>query len=315
MQRSYDNGEIAISTGPATGPKAAPVIYCIGNFDGVHPGHLALIDQAKALGGPVFALTFAPHPRRYFDGETPPFALTNTAQRDAYLAAAGVQAVRCLPFDADLANLSAQDFARVVLKEKLGVSHVFAGSNFRFGQGRGGDMALLVHLGAALGFAVHPVDLARAGAREVSSSRIRALLVQGDYREATELWQRNFIVQGPVLKGDQLGHTLGFATANLDFGTYLRPAFGVYASRVTLPDGRRVDSVSNLGRRPTVDGIQERFEAHLLDFAEDLYGQTLSVELVGFLRREQKFASLEALKAQIAVDCEAARTMLATIPR
>ena len=289
-------------------------VYCIGNFDGVHPGHLALIEAARAqattLGQRLSVLTFEPHPRAYFAADRAPFRLTNAAQREAYLQAAGVGGVVALPFDRALAELSAEEFASAILRDQLGASHVFAGENFHFGKARGGDMGLLAAFGRAMGFGVTALDLAENGGRTLSSSRIRAQLVDGDYGEATALWGRNFTLAGRVLTGDQLGRTLGFPTANLDFGDYLRPRFGVYASRVTLPSRDVVDGITNLGRRPTVAGVEDRFETHVFDFAGDLYGQTLSVELTGFIRGEQKFNGLDALKAQIAVDCATAHSML-----
>ena len=288
-------------------------LFCLGNFDGVHPGHLWLLDQARALGEPLNVLTFEPHPRQHFAPDRAPFRLTNAAQREAYLKAAGVERVVDLPFNEELASLSAEEFASAILKDQLGASLVVAGQDFHFGKGRSGDMGLLADLGRELGFAVKGIDLHQAGGRNLSSSRIRAQLVDGTYADATALWGRNFALVGEVLKGDQLGRTLGFPTANLDFGAYLRPAFGVYASKVTLPDGRIVKGVTNLGRRPTVDGVQDRFETHLFDFSEDLYGQILTVELTHAIRAEQKFDGLDALKAQIAVDCETARSMLAQL--
>ena len=287
-------------------------LFCLGNFDGVHPGHLWLIAQARALseGAAVKVLTFDPHPRRFFAADPAPFCLTSAAQRASYLCAAGVREVVTVPFNAGLAALSAEEFVRAVLKDQLGVSAVVAGKNFRFGQGRGGDMDLMAVLGRKLGFAVHGIDLHQAGGQPCSSSRIRRHLADGAYREASALWGRNFVVQGTVRQGDHLGRTLGFPTANLEFGAYLRPAFGVYASRATLPDGRVLPSVSNLGRRPTLDGLQDRFETHIFDANEDLYGQVLSVELTDRIRAEQKFAGLDALKAQIAKDCQTARALL-----
>lgn len=289
-------------------------IFAIGNFDGVHPGHAWLIEQALAegarTGSGVGVITFEPHPRQYFAGDRAPFRLTNADQRAAYLSDLGVDTIIALPFTENLAQLSAAEFAGAVLAQQLGATSIYAGEDFHFGRARGGDMSVLADLGRELGFTVHGVPLKQAGGRGLSSSRIRALLLDGDYGDATALWGRNFVLQGEVQWGDQLGRTLGFPTANLDFGTYLRPSFGVYASLVTLPDGRMVEGVSNLGRRPTVDGVQDRFETHLFDFNEDLYGQILSVELTGKIRPEQKFDGLDALKAQIAVDCETARSML-----
>ena len=286
-------------------------VFCIGNFDGVHSGHAWLIDQAKALGRAPSVLTFDPHPRAFFSPGSSPFALTNAAQRAAYLRDLGVDRIVTLPFDDALAALSAQAFATRILRDRLQATAVVAGANFQFGKDRGGHMGLLADLGPTLGFSVHGIDLHQAAGASASSTRIRDALAAGPYDQATALWGRNFVLEGQVVQGDQLGRTLGFPTANLDWGTYLRPQFGVYASRARLPDGRCLDSVTNLGRRPTVDGVQERFETHIFDFTEDLYGATLRVELTHFIRAEQGFDGLPALKAQIAVDCETARAMLA----
>ena len=285
-------------------------LYCIGNFDGVHPGHAWLIRQAQSRGQDVRVLTFDPHPRRFFVTDTRPFYLTNARQRERYLHDLGVRDVVSLRFDENLANLSALEFAQTIIHQKLGATAIVAGQNFHFGKDRKGNMDLLTHLGRDLGFEVYSLDLQDQDGQVLSSSRIRKLIEGGAYATAQALWGRNFVLEGSVQQGDQLGRTLGFPTANLDFGAYLRPAFGVYASRATLPDGRIRDSVTNLGRRPTVGGAQDRFETHLFDFSEDLYGQIMSVELVGFIRAEQRFDGLNALKSQIAVDCKAARFML-----
>ncbi len=286
-------------------------VICIGNFDGVHSGHAWLIDQAKALGRAPSVLTFDPHPRAFFSPESPPFALTNAVQRTTYLRELGVDRIVTLPFDEALAALSAHAFATSILRDRLQATAIVAGTNFQFGKNRSGHMGLLADLGPVLGFSVHGVDLHQSAGASASSTRIRDALATGSYNQATALWGRNFVLQGEVVRGDQLGRTLGFPTANLAWGAYLRPQFGVYASRACLPDGRCLDSVTNLGRRPTVDGVQDRFETHVFDFAEDLYGAILSVELTHFIRPEQSFEGLPALKAQIAVDCDTARAMLA----
>ena len=193
------------------------MIFCIGNFDGVHPGHAWAIKQARAIGGDVSVLTFDPHPRQYFDPQAAPFALTSAQQRERYLKALGVFEVICLPFDADLAGLSAQDFASRVLKDQLKATAIVAGQDFHFGKDRGGNMALLADLGQQLGFAVHSIDLQAAGGKTVSSSRIRQALRDGDYAGACDLWQQRFCrsldrrsnppIPAPGYPG-QLGHSL-----------------------------------------------------------------------------------------------------------
>ena len=287
------------------------MIYCIGNFDGVHPGHISLISQAKALGNEIAVLTFDPHPRSVFSPELPSFGLTNALQRETYLKDVGVTKVVTLPFTKQLAALTAEEFATSILRDMLKATVIVAGENFQFGKGRQGDMSLLSYFGSKLGFEVHSVSLFQTSGYSVSSTLIRKMLKSGNYADAVSLWRRNFILQSEVMRGDQLGRTLGFPTANLDWGTYQRPKFGVYASLTHLLDSRVLKSVTNLGQRPTVDGFEERFETHLFDYNEDLYGQKISVELISYIREEQRFDGLEALKTQIAVDCETAHAMLA----
>ena len=286
------------------------MIYCIGNFDGVHPGHAGVINHARKFGKALSVLTFDPHPRQYFVPKGAPFRLTNSAQRAAYLRDLGVERIVELPFDSNFAILSAEKFACTILLEQLNASLVIAGEDFRFGNNRSGDMHRLADLGRDLGFDVRSIELHKDGDKPLSSSRIRHLLREGLYADAVALWGRFFTVESRVLRGDQLGRTLGFPTANLDFGAYLRPAFGVYASWAYVPGKEKIASVTNIGRRPTVNGVQDRFETHLFNFTDELYGQEIRVELVYFIRPEQRFDGLDALKSQIAMDCEKARSML-----
>ena len=287
----------------------------LGNFDGVHRGHQQVIAGAAraagALRAPLGVVTFEPHPRRWFQPDAAPFRLMTLAQQARALDALGVDRLHVLPFEAELAGMSDEAFARQVLHDGLGARHVAAGFDITFGAGRSGDPESLVRYGAALGFSVSTTPRIDApDGVKLSSSAIREALGAGDPARAAAILGRPFAVEGVVQHGDKRGRTIGFPTANIPLGDYVRPAFGVYATRSRLPDGREVPGVANLGRRPTVDGTEERLEVWLFDFAEDLYGQTLDTDLVAFLRPEQKFAGLDALKAQIAADAKAARSLL-----
>jgi riboflavin kinase / FMN adenylyltransferase len=287
----------------------------LGNFDGVHRGHQAVIGAAiraaRAAGRPALVATFDPHPSRHFRPEAPPFALTTPVQKRRLFEALGVDATVVIPFDAALAGLSAAEFAQRWLVERLGVSHVVTGEDFTFGKGRSGSAHTLSELGQALGFTAEAVSPVAEGASVVSSTRIREALVAGDMAEATRLLTRPFAISAPVVHGDKRGRTIGVPTANQELGDYVRPRYGVYAVRVGLPDGGRVAGVANLGIRPMFTPPKELLETWILDWSGDLYGQTLEVELVRWLRGEMKLDGLEALKAQIARDEQAARAALA----
>jgi len=293
--------------------EARGAAVALGAFDGVHAGHRAVIasaaEAARRLGAPLGVVTFDPHPRRWFDPEGDPFRLTNADQQARLLADLGVERLYRLPFDAALAGLSDEAFAREVLAQGLGVRHVAAGADITFGKGRSGDAGKLMAYGAALSFGVSTVSLLGEG-EKVSSTAIRRALREGRPERAAALLGRPFAIEGVVVHGDHLGRTLGFPTANMGLDDYVRPAQGIYAARTRLPDGREVAGVAYIGSRPTVDGIDERLEVNLFDFDEDLYGQTLETDLVAFIRGDQRFEGLEALKAQIAADCGAARKLL-----
>jgi len=298
-------------------PEAARgAVVALGNFDGVHRGHAAVIGQAAALaetlGAPAGAAVFSPHPRRVFAPDTPPFALMNNAQRVRALEAEGAQIVHHITFDAMLAAMSPQTFVEEVLYAGLGLKGVVTGSDFCFGKGRAGSVYDLQTLCADRGIKTRIADAVSASgdAEKISSSAVRNALREGRPEIAAALLGRAFAIEGEVFTGDQRGRVLGFPTANVALGDYLRPAFGVYATRSRLADGRLIPGVANLGRRPTVDGHSERLEVHLFDFDADLYGQTLETELVAFIRPEQKFDGLDALKAQIAADSDSARDLL-----
>jgi len=285
----------------------------LGNFDGVHRGHQALIErageQAKALGAPVVALTFEPHPRRFFVPDTGPFRLTLPPAKQRLLAQYGVQAVLAQRFDPEFAALSPQTFVDDVLLKGLGARHVVCGYDFTFGARRGGNVEWLREAGKEKGFGVTVLDPVTHEGEIYSSTRIREALRAGWVSEAAEHLGHPWEIEGAVELGDQRGRTIGFPTANVALGEHLRPRFGVYAVRALVDDKWR-PAVANLGRRPTFGKLQENFEVHLFGFSGDLYGKVLRVELVDFIRPEMKFGGLDQLKAQIAADGEAARRIL-----
>ncbi|MGV3457887.1 bifunctional riboflavin kinase/FAD synthetase [Sphingomonas sp.] len=286
-------------------------IVALGNFDGFHRGHQAVVGRAVARardeGRPVIVATFDPHPVRHFRPDTPPFRLTTLDQRARLFAAAGADAMLVFGFDAALASLSAREFAQQRL---IGAGGVVTGADFTFGKGRDGNVAVLAALGAELGFSVDTVSPVAAEGEVVSSSRIRDALRQGQPREAAALLTRPFAIEGVVEGGAKLGRQLGYPTANIRLGSYLRPRYGVYAVRARLADGRIVEGVANFGIRPMIDPPEELLEPYFFDFSGDLYGQMVEVQLIDFLRDEAKYDDLDALKAQIARDCDAAREAL-----
>ncbi|HZQ01992.1 MAG TPA: bifunctional riboflavin kinase/FAD synthetase [Reyranella sp.] len=286
----------------------------LGNFDGVHKGHQALLAKAaecaRALGAPLVVLTFEPHPRRYFVPTTGPFRLTMAPAKTRLLGEQGVQAVLAQHFDEAFAALSPEAFIDSVLLEGLGARHVVCGYDFTYGARRGGNVESLREQGKAKGFGVTVLDPVMREGEIYSSTSIREALRAGWPSEAAELLGRPWEIEGVVEHGDHRGRTIGFPTANVALGEHLRPRFGVYAVRA-LVDGRWMKGVANLGKRPTVGKLQENFEVHLFDFSGDLYGKVLRVALVDFIRPEMKFAGLDQLKAQIAADGQAARAILA----
>ncbi len=300
---------------------AAPVpapyrggIVALGNFDGFHLGHQAVageaIGWAKSEGRPALIATFDPHPVRHFVPDAPWFRLTTLDQRQRLFEAAGADAMFVFEFGAELASVPAEEFVRRILGAEMGVTGVVTGEDFTFGHKRGGNIAVLREIGASCGIAVRTVGPVEEGGAIVSSTRIREALQAGDCATATRLLTRPFAIEGMVEHGDKNGRKLGFPTANVDMGHYLRPRYGIYAVRGRLEDGRLLDGAANIGIRPTFDPPKELLEPHFFDFAEDLYGQTVEVEFHAFLRGEAKFESLEALTAQIAKDCDDARRVL-----
>jgi riboflavin kinase / FMN adenylyltransferase len=297
----------------------------MGNFDGLHRGHAVLIGQARDLaraeGRPAAVLTFEPHPRSVFVPATEPFRLTPFRVKERELARLGIDLLFVQHFDLAFAAKSAEDFIEEVIVAAVGASHVVVGWDATFGNRRRGNPELLRAAGAQHGFGVTVVEPIRGDDSTVySSTHIRELLKAGRPRDAAALLGRFWEIDGRVAVGDRRGRTIGFPTANLGLDDYVHPAFGVYAVRVCGDGaddplaGRTVDGVANIGLRPTVGGLVPRLEAHLFDLDVDLYVRHLRVALLDFIRPEQKFAGLDALKAQIAADASRAREILTNIP-
>ena len=298
------------------GPLRGGVI-ALGNFDGFHAGHQAVVGRAvrhaQDEGRPAIVATFDPHPVRFFKPDVPPFRLTTLDQRQELFATAGADAMLVLPFDAALAGTTAEDFITELLLDRYGAAGVVTGADFVFGKGRGGDVVILADHARRLGFfteMVAPVDDTQ---EVISSSRIREALQTGDCESATRLLTRPYTVRGIVQHGDKNGRLLGFPTANIEMGQYLRPRYGIYAVTGRLPDGRILKGAANLGIRPSFDPPKELLEPHFFDFTEDLYGQEIDVAFHAFIRPEAKFDDMDALMTQIAADCDAAKQLLADI--
>ncbi|HMG48594.1 MAG TPA: bifunctional riboflavin kinase/FAD synthetase [Allosphingosinicella sp.] len=289
-------------------------IVALGNFDGFHKGHQAVVGRAvaraRAEGRPALVATFDPHPVRFFKPDVPPFRLTTLDQRERLFGAAGADAMLVYHFDAELAQVTAPDFVADHLVSRAGAAGVVTGEDFTFGKGRGGNIEVLKLLGQANRLSVDAVAPVDDDGEPVSSSRIRDALIAGDCDTAARLLTRPFAIEGAVVHGDRIGHRLGYPTANIPLDRYQRPRFGVYAIRARL-GGRTLEGVANLGTRPMFDPPKELLEPHFFDFDEEIYGQTVEVDLLSFIRDEQSFESLDALKAQIARDCEGARARLA----
>lgn len=314
-------GGLAVHRALAEVPAAAyGCVLAIGNFDGVHPGHAALIAQAReiarAAGAPLGVMTFEPHPKSFFQPDAPPFRLTLAAGKARRLAALGVDHLFALPFDAAFAELGAETFVAGVLQEALRVSHVVVGPDFHFGRGRKGGPALLRQAEEEGRFRLTLVEqVLCAGAEVYSSTRIRACLAVGDLRRAAFLMGQPFEFEGEVVRGDQRGRTIGYPTANQKVTDYLRIPYGIYAVEVQI-EGEEVwrPGVASYGLRPMFKLDEPLLETYIFDFDEEIYGKTLRVRPAAFIRGEKAFDGLEALKAGIAQDCLAARAMLKSRP-
>jgi len=289
-------------------------IVARGDFDGFHLGHQAVVGRAiaraRAEGRPAIVGTFDPHPQRYFRPDTEWFRLSQMDQRQRWFADAGADAMLVFPFNAELAALSARQFAQERLAGLIGAGGVVTGGDFTFGKGREGDVGMLAAFGRELGYSADVVPPVTLGGETVSSSRIREHLRAGRPRDAAKLLTRPWAIEGEVIPGAQLGRTLGFPTANMSLANYLRPAYGIYAVKGRLSDGRVLNGVANLGVRPSFDPPLELLEPWFFDFDGDLYGQTVEVALIDYLRPEAKFDSLDALRIQMDRDAAQARAAL-----
>ncbi|TAL86450.1 MAG: bifunctional riboflavin kinase/FAD synthetase [Rhodanobacter sp.] len=304
------------------GPCLAPCgsVMAIGAFDGLHRGHQALLTQvrerAKQLDCSPLVVSFEPLPRAFFSRDPLP-RLSSVREKLRGFAAAGMEHTLLLRFNKALTAMSAEDFVRRVLVERLAAREVWVGADFRFGHKRAGDMALLEQMGAQLGFAACTMPAVQLDGARVSASRVRLLLAAGEFAGAEPLLGRPFVIEGKVDYGKQLGRALGYPTANIHLQQRVSPVHGVFAVRVGLGEGEcSWPGVASLGVRPTVNEVSAPLlEVHLFDFDGDLYGQRMAVEFVAKLRDEQKFDGLEALKTQMAADARMARELLGMNPR
>ena len=295
--------------------KLRGAIVALGNFDGFHLGHQAVVGRAIQRGfherRPVIVATFDPHPVRFFKPDLPPFRLTTLDQREALFAHAGADAMLVFEFNRELASMDAEPFIAEVLKQRIGAAGVITGDDFTFGKGRSGDVALLALLGAEHGIAAEAVPQVLLNGERISSGRIREALVAGDSATATHMLSRDYAIEGVVQDGDKRGRELGYPTANMALGDFQRPRYGIYAVRATLDDGSEHPGVASLGVRPTFDPPVELLETHLLDYSGDLYDQKIEVALHAFIRDEKKFDDIDALVAHMREDEAQARHLLA----
>ncbi len=294
-------------------PDQTGATVALGNFDGVHRGHAAVIESARALApeAKLGVVSFDPHPRHFFQPDAEPFTLTPLVQKAEKIKALGVDILYILRFDKAMSTMTPEAFVRDVLVNGIGAVGVSTGSDFRFGANRAGDSAMLETLSARYPFkSVALPELSDENGGLFSSSTARNALREGKPEDATTVLGRPYTISGPVLEGDQRGRTIGFPTANLSLENILAPAFGVYAVTVKMEDRNILKGVANIGMRPTFEKTVPILEAHLFDFDQDIYGQTIEISLLHYIRAEQKFDGIDALKAQIASDADAARTLL-----
>lgn len=296
-------------------PVFSEAAVTIGNFDGFHRGHQAVVARLLAAAAELrttsVLITFEPLPLEFFAPERAPGRLQRLRDRIDFLRTTGLDAVWLMRFGSSLANISAEDFVEGVLHRNLGARHVLVGDDFRFGKGRGGDYALLERMGADLGFSVASTSTLSDAEGRISSTRVRAAAQAGDFDRAESLLGRRYGICGRVSHGDKRGRLIGFPTANVRLGPQPMALRGVFAGWLFSRDGEVFPSVANIGWRPTVAGTEQRLEAHALDASPQLYGKLVRFEPLASIRGEQRFESLDALKAQIARDVDAARAVFA----
>ncbi len=296
-------------------PEDRGACVAFGAFDGVHRGHERVIAQAasmaRRLHAPLGVISFEPHPWRWFHKDDPPFLLTSPEQQARRFEDLGVERHYVLPFDDHLADLSAEGFAGEVLHEGLGLRHIVVGFDASFGRGRTGDGDMLKRLGEELGFGATVVaPVSDHSGYKLSSTAARRALQAGQPEVAADILGRPFAIEGVVQVGRKLGRAMGFPTANVALGEYVRPRLGIYATRTRLHDGRTLDGVASIGTNPTTGIVEPRLEVWMFDFDEDLYGRTIETELHHYLRPELKFATVDELIAQMKADAQEARRLL-----
>lgn len=291
-------------------------VIALGNFDGLHRGHQAVIAEAKSiadsLSAPLGIGLFRPHPYRYFKADAPPFRLMTPEVRAEIMPSLGVDCLYEIPFDEALREMDDVQFVEQVLHKGLGIRHVVVGEDYGFGKNRCGNVESLTRLCAERDIGVTPMKPVGLHALygKYGSTEIRKALKQGDVFHAAHMLSRPWIVDGIVQQGQQRGRTINFPTANLEFGDLVRPKFGVYCVEVKLPNSSTwIPAIANTGNRPTVGGEEARLEVHIFDFDQDIYGQHIQVRFRSFIRPEQKFESFDHLRAQIERDCQGAKTL------
>jgi len=289
-------------------------VFALGNFDGVHRGHQAVIKAAVEKAGqmhfPARVLTFEPHPREFFQPNLPPFRLTPSKAKERLLLSLGIDDVATLPFTQEIAQMPAQDFVERILLKKFGARHLVAGHDFVFGHNRDGDMKKLKALLAPHKIGVTEIEAMGDDGEVFSSTRVRELLLEGEVEAAAKILGRDWSIEGTVVKGTGRGRKIGIHTANIALNGYLRPKFGVYAVRAgKVGEALAYQGVANIGTRPTVNGKSENLEAHLFDFDRNIYGEDWEFALTHFIRSEKKFENLEVLKAQIEKDIATAKKL------
>lgn len=295
-------------------PKHHDCVLTIGNFDGVHLGHQAVLRQvitkAQSLGLPAMVMTFEPQPLELFAADNAPARLTRFRDKYIQLKKTGIERLLCVNFNAQFANMSAEDFVSRLLVEQLGVKFLVVGDDFCFGKGRRGNFEMLEAAGREFGFVVVSTQSFCMLEQRVSSTAIRHALVNDQLPLAASMLGRSYSISGRVSHGRKLGRTIGFPTANVPLKRRVSPVSGVYAVEVFGVDGAPLPGVANVGHRPTVNGVRQQLEVHLFDFQSDLYGCQIEVVLHHKLRNEIKFESFDALKAQIERDAQTARVWL-----
>lgn len=307
------SGFVVLRDGDAVPSALRGAVAAIGNFDGVHRGHRAAINLAKVRAKqrekPALALTFEPHPRTFFKPEEPVFRLSPEPLKLRMFAKAGLDGAVVMAFNADLARRPAEEFVSELLVKRLGLGGVVVGEDFRFGKGRGGSADLLRAMGEKAGFTVDALPQVVSGGKPISSGAVREALAAGAIKQATALLGHSWFIEGEVIRGAARGRELGFPTANIALDPAATLLHGIYAVRAHA-DGSAHDAVASFGRRPQFDNGAPLLETMLFSFEGDLYGKTLAVEFVDFIRPEAKFDSVDALKAQMARDVQAARGVL-----